>query len=79
MAIQYKRYVATIEIRDGDCEYYSICQHQIDEQEMNKSEDWEQYALKDILGHDFVSADWGNWYESSNDYRLYRLYSFKEI
>lgn len=74
-----KRYVAIVEIKDGEYEYYSTCQHQIDEEEMNKSEDWEQYALKDILGHDLTSSNWSNWYESQMDYRMYRLYSLKEI
>ena len=74
-----KRYVAIVEIKDGEYEYYSTCQHQIDEQELNKSEDWEQYALKDILGHDLTSSNWSNWYESQMDYRMYRLYSLKEI
>ena len=79
MPKQYKRYVATIEIRDGDYEYYSVSQHQIDQQEMDKSEDWEQFALNDILGADLYSSDYGNWYESDSDYRLYRLYSLEEI
>ena len=44
-----KRYVVTIEIRDGDYEYFSISQHQLDPEEMDKAEDRDAYILKDVF------------------------------
>ncbi len=79
MANQYKRYVVTIEIRDGDYEYHSTSQHQLDPQELSASEDPDAYILRDVLGYD-VELGWGgSWYETDEDYRHYRLYSYTEI
>jgi len=75
-----KRYVVTIEIRDGEHEYFSTCQHQLDPEEMGKAENRDAYVLKDINGHDHVES-WSGWWEVDNgyDYRLYRIYSLVEI
>ena len=75
-----KRYVVTIEIRDGEHEYFSTCQHQLDPEEMVKAEDRDAYILKDVHGYDHVEAYVG-WWEADNgyDYRLYRVYSLVEI
>ena len=47
-----KRYVVTIEIRDGEHEYFSTSQHQLDPEEMDKAEDRSAYILKDVHGYD---------------------------
>ena len=75
-----KRYVVTIEIRDGEHEYFSTCQHQLDPEEMDKAEDRDAYILKDVHGYDHVES-WSGWWEADNgyDYRLYRVHSLKEI
>ena len=76
----YKRYVVTIETRDGDYEYHSTSQCQLDPKEMDKAEDRDAYILKEVHGYDHVES-WSGWYEADNgyDYRLYRIYSLVEI
>ncbi len=78
-----KRYVVTIEIRDGDYEYFSKSQHQLDPEEMDKAEDRDAYILKDVFGNSHFETEWGRWYETdpddSYDYRLYRIYSLVEV
>ena len=75
-----KRYVVTIQMRDGDYEYYSTCQHQLDPEAMDKAEDRDAYILKEVNGDEHVES-WSGWYETENgyDYRMYRIYSLIEI
>ena len=75
-----KTYVVTIEIRDGEHEYFSTCQHQLDPEEMDKAEDRDAYILKDVHGCDHIEC-WSGWWEADNgyDYRMYRVYSLVEI
>ena len=75
-----KTYVVTIEIRDGEHEYFSTCQHQLDPEAMDKAEDRDSYILKDVHGYDHVET-WSGWWEADNgyDYRMYRVYSLVEI
>ena len=75
-----KRYVVTIQMRDGDYEYYSTCQHQLDPEAMDKAEDRDAYILKEVNGYDHIEC-WSGWWEADNgyDYRMYRVYSLVEI
>ena len=75
-----KTYVVTIEIRDGEHEYFSTCQHELDPEAIDKAEDSDVYVLNDIHGDNHIESYTG-WYEAENgyDYRLYRVYSLVEI
>ena len=75
-----RRYVVTIQMRDGDHEYFSTCQQELDPSEIEKAEDRDAYILKCIEGSDHVES-WSGWYEDTegHDYRMYRVYSLIEI
>ena len=75
-----KTYVVTIEIRDGEHEYLSTYQHQLDAEELDKAEDRDLYILKDLHGCDHIEC-WSGWWERDDgyDYRHYRVYSLVEI
>ena len=78
-----KRYLVTFCIRDGDNEYYSTCQHNLDPNLLASEDSMERdlYVLKEINGYDYEETWCGNAYEDSSgyDYRHYTVYSIKEI
>jgi len=77
-----KRYLVTFCIRDGDHEYYSTFQHNLDPKLLSFPEHQRDlYILKEINGYDYEETWCGKAYEeaSGNDYRHYTVYSIKEI
>ena len=77
-----KRYLVTFCIRDGDHEYYSTFQHNLDPKLLAFPEHQRDlYILKEINGYDYEETWCGKAYEeaSGNDYRHYTVYSLKEI
>ena len=77
-----KRYLVTFCIRDGEHEYYSTFQHNLDPKLLAFPEHQRDlYVLKEINGYDYEETWCGKAYEeaSGNDYRHYTVYSLKEI
>ena len=77
-----KRYLVTLCIRDGEYEYYSTFQHDLDPKLLVLPENQRDlYVLKEINGYDYEETWCGKAYEeaSGNDYRHYTVYSLKEI
>lgn len=77
-----KSYLVTFCIRDGDYEYFTTFQQQLDPKLLAfPVHQRDKYILKEVNGTDYEETCCGNAYEDATgyDYRHYTVYSLKEI